>query len=62
MFAFSATPAFSLAVAVSQAAFLDEIPMSLGAVFLYGLVAVSVVLVVFFGLKKPKGPGGVGHT
>jgi hypothetical protein len=37
------------------------IPMNVGALFIYALVGVSTAAVVYFGTKKPKGPGSSGQ-
>jgi len=38
----------------------DQVPTGAGAFLVYGLVIGSLTLVVYYGMKKPKGPRGTG--
>ena len=41
--------------------FFQETPFNPGAIFVYLLMAGCVGMVLYFGLKKPKGPGNMGN-
>ncbi len=43
-------------------AILADIPLAPGDIFVYVLLGASVIMVLYFGLKKPKGPNNVGKA